>query len=77
MMKKRTLPTIRRISDDLWLDIAPLLGGEKKLGMRGRQPVPFRKVLDCVLYLLRTRCQWKALPKEYGSGSTAHRRLQQ
>ena len=29
------------------------------------------------MYVLRTGCQWKALPKEYGSGSTAHRRFQQ
>ena len=26
---------------------------------------------------LRTGCQWKMLPKEFGSGSTCHRRFQQ
>lgn len=71
------LPTIRRIPDDLWLEIAPMLGEEKKQGTRGRPSVPFRKVLDGVLYVLRTGCQWKALPREYGSGSTCHRRFQQ
>jgi transposase len=30
-----------------------------------------------MLYRLRTGCQWKALPKEFGSGSTCHLRLQQ
>jgi transposase len=39
--------------------------------------VPFRYVLDGILYVLRTGCQWKALPREYGSGSTCHRRFQQ
>ena len=39
--------------------------------------MPFRRALDGILYVLRTGCQWKALPKEYGSGSTAHRRFQQ
>ena len=78
-MKKITekLATIRRIPDDLWLDIAPILGEEKRPGTRGRPPVPFRRVLDSILYVLRTGCQWKALPREYGSGSTAHRRFQQ
>jgi transposase len=71
------LPTIRRIPDDLWAEVAPLLGEEKNPGTRGRPPVSFRKVLDGILYVLRTGCQWKALPKEYGSGSTAHRRFQQ
>jgi transposase len=68
---KRELPTIRRIPDDLWAEMAPLLLGEeeKAPGTRGRPPVPFRKVLDGILYVLRTGCQWKAaLPREYGSG---------
>ena len=39
--------------------------------------VPFRRVLDGILYVLRTGCQWKMLPKEYGSGSTCHRRFQE
>ena len=56
------LPTIRRIPDDLWLEIAPILGEEKKRPRtRGRAPVPFRKVLDGILYVLRTGCQWKRL----------------
>ena len=37
----------------------------------------FRKVLDGILYILRTGCQWKMLPSEYGSGSTCHRRFQE
>jgi len=34
-------------------------------------------VIDGILYVLRTGCQWKMLPKEYGSGSTCHRRFQE
>ena len=33
-------------------------------------------MIDGILYVLRTGCQWKMLPKEYGSGSTCHRRFQ-
>lgn len=39
--------------------------------------MPFRKVMNGILFVLRTGCQWKALPGCYGSGSTAHRRFQQ
>lgn len=38
--------------------------------------MPLRKVMDAIFYVLRTGCQWKALPPEYGSGSTAHRYFQ-
>ncbi|MGB8161222.1 MAG: transposase, partial [Nitrososphaeraceae archaeon] len=44
---------------------------------KGRPPVSYRKVLDGILYVLRTGCQWKMLSKDYGSGSTCHRRFKQ
>jgi len=75
--KRKTLRTIRRIPDDLWMEVQPLLPYEKEPGTNGRPVVPFRKVLDGILYVLRTGCQWKALPAEYGSGSTCHRRFQE
>ncbi len=41
----------------------------------GRPIIPYRKVLDDILYIFRTGCQWmKMLPSEYGSGSTCHHR---
>ena len=43
----------------------------------GRPIVPYRKVIDGIMFVLRTGCQWKMLPKEYGSGSTCHRRFQE
>jgi transposase len=34
--------------------------------------------VDGILFVLKTGCKWKEmLPKEYGSGSTCHRRFQQ
>lgn len=74
-MKK--IPTIRISPDDFWMEIAPVLGKEKEPGTRGRPPAPFREVLDGIIYVLNAGCQWKALPRKYGSGSTCHRRFQQ
>jgi transposase len=70
-------PTIWRIPDDLWEECRPLLPPEKPLGTPGRPIVPVRRVLDGSLYVLRTGCQWKAVPKEFGAGSTCHRRFQE
>lgn len=75
--KVKHLPTIRKIPDELWNEIKILLPLEKPNNTIGRPIIPFRKVLDGIVYVLRTGCQWKMLPKEYGSGSTCHRRFQQ
>ena len=73
----KRLPTVKRIPDELWDEIRFILPSEKRANTIGRPAVSFRKVLDGILYVLRTGCQWKMLPKEYGSGSTCHRRFQQ
>lgn len=73
---KRRLHTIWHIPDDLWAELQPLLPPEKPRHTPGRPVVLFRHVMDGILYVLRTGCQWKALPREYGSGSTCHRRFQ-
>ena len=70
-------PTIWRIPDELWEEGRPVLPPEKAPGSPGRPAVPFRRVLDGILYVLRTGCQWQAVPKAFGSGSTCHRRFQQ
>jgi putative transposase len=77
MAHKTTLETIWYIPDDLWDKIRPLLGREKQDGTVGRPAVPYRTCLDGILFVLRTGCQWKRAPSEFGSGSTLHRRFQQ
>jgi transposase len=37
--------------------------------------VPDRIVLDGILYVLRSGCPWKHVPREFGSGSTCHLRF--
>ena len=72
------MSTITKISDEIWDKINDLLPYEKPINTIGRPIIPYRIVLDGILYVLRTGCQWKILlPKEFGSGSTCHRRFQQ
>ena len=76
--KSKNMSTITKISDEIWDKINDLLPYEKPINTIGRPIIPYRIVLDGILYVLRTGCQWKILlPKEFGSGSTCHRRFQQ
>ena len=67
----------RDIPDALWGQILPLIPIRRRTTLRGRPPVPDREVLAGIVYRLRTGCQWKALPREFGSGSTCHARFQE
>jgi putative transposase len=78
LIGNKYLPTIRKIPDELWNEIKLLLPPEKPNDTTGRSIISFRKVLDGILHVLRTGCQWKMLPREYGSGSTTcHKRFQE
>lgn len=66
-----------RMSDAFWRQVALLLPTYRRSRYGGRPRVNLRKVFDGIFYVLRTGCQWQALPREYGSGSTVHRYFQE
>src|SRR5258706_15621561 len=74
--RARRRATIWRIPEELWVLVKAVLPAQEFLPSGGRPWIPPRQVLDGVLYVLRTGCQWKAVPAVYGSGSTVHRRFQ-
>jgi transposase len=61
-----------QISDALWERIDLHLPIYKPSAKGGRPRLCLRKVVSGILYVLRTGCQWKAMPKEFGSGSAIH-----
>lgn len=65
-----------RISDKLWEQIEPLLPAEVPKPKGGRPMMDNRKAMDAIFYVLRTGCQWKALPRSLGAPSTVHDRFQ-
>jgi len=66
-----------RIPDELWQRIEPLLPAKPPQPQGGRPWIPDRQVMDGIFYVLRTGCQWKALPRTIGAASTVHDRFQQ
>ena len=66
-----------RLADEMWERIEPLLPRLRKNRKGGRPWIDNRNIADGIFYVLRTGCQWKAVPREFGSGSTLHRRFQQ
>lgn len=76
-MRKEFRGSSWRMSDAFWRHIAPLLPKYMRSSLGGRPRANPRQVMDGIFYVLRTGCQWKALPREFGSGSTVHRYFQE
>ena len=60
---KHVIRTITRIPDDLWNEIKNILPDEKPENTIGRPIVPYRKVIDEIIYVLRTGVKGKCYPK--------------
>jgi transposase len=73
------------VSDAFWQRVEPLIparpvrAAKRKYKRRpggGRKPKQARQVFEAIVYVLRTGCQWKALPRErFGSASAIHKRF--
>jgi transposase len=73
------------VSDEFWLRVKPLLPptpgrNAKRHYARaegaGRKRKDPRLIFEAIVYVLRTGCQWKALPAErFGSASSIHKRF--
>jgi len=80
------MPQIKswEVSDEFWARVEPLIPVRQRPGDRpyqrepggGRKPMPARQIFAAIVYVLRTGCQWKALPKEFGSASAIHTHFQ-
>ena len=66
-----------RIPDELWEQIKPLLPPPRPKKKPGRPRMDDRQAMDAIFYVLRTGCQWKALPRALGAPSTVHDRFQE
>ena len=63
------------LTDEQWGVIRPMLPPPKT--GRGRPRADDRTTLNGIIYVLEVGCAWMDMPRQYGSYSTAWRRLQQ
>jgi putative transposase len=54
--------------EKMWRQLEPLLPRYRRSRKGGRPRVSLRSVADGIFYLLRTGCQWKALPPQNSKG---------
>jgi putative transposase len=57
------------LSDEQWQLIRKLL---PKRAKTGRPPIPRRWIINAILYLNRTGCQWRALPSDFPKWKTVY-----
>ena len=66
-----------QMPEKMWQRFERLLPRYRRSRKGGRPRVNLRGVANGIFYLLRTGCQWKALPPQFGSPSTVHRYFQE
>lgn len=66
---------MRQLTDKEWTVLTPLLPKDPPHPKGGRPYLPNRKVLSGIWFIVTTGIPWNDLPKRFGSGSTAWRRL--
>jgi putative transposase len=69
-----------QVPDELWRrmrSLLPLPPRKKNEDRPGRPRTDDRKNMNAIFYVLRTGCQWKALPRSLGAPSTVHDRFQE
>ena len=58
------------LTDDEWAHVAPLIPPARRGG--NRRHVDVREVMNGIMYVLSTGCQWRAIPKDLPPRSTVH-----
>jgi transposase len=58
------------LSDEEWAEVGPLIPPAKLGG--NKRSVDIREVVNGVMYILSTGCQWRAIPKDLPPRSTVH-----
>lgn len=61
------------LSDRQWEKLKYILPkARKQQGQRGRNPIELRLVLNAVLYVIKSGCSWRMLPKDYPCWQTVY-----
>lgn len=58
------------LTDDEWALVEPLIPAARRGG--NKRHVDVREVMNGIMYVLSTGCQWRAIPKDLPPRSTVH-----
>jgi transposase len=65
------------LPDEVWERVNSAIPPEPPKPRGGRPRMDDRTALDAIFYVMRTGCQWNALPRSLGASSTVHDRYQE
>lgn len=71
--KQEDVKTRHELKDDQWERLKPLLPPQKP--KTGRPAEDHRRIINGILWILRTGAPWRDLPERYGSWSTVYSRF--
>jgi len=75
-MSACALPTLWEVPDELWELFQHVLDKYDPPNKKGRRRIPARPALNCMIYRMRTGCQWNQLPAHFGDDASVHRTQQ-
>ena len=65
------------LPDEVWERVSHVMPADRPKPKGGRPRMDNRQALNAIFYVLRTGCQWNAIPRSLGASSTVHDRLSQ
>ena len=74
--KEKPLATIWEVPDELWDRLKPIILRHFPPARTGRPRTDLRRVVNGIIFRMRSGCQWNQLPREFGDDSTVHRWFQ-
>ncbi len=63
------------LPDEVWERVSHVLPADRPKPKGGRPRMENRQALNAIFYVLRTGCQWNAIPRSLGASSTVHDRF--
>ena len=75
-MDTYTQPPIWDVPDEVWMLIEQVLNALSPAKPKGQRRVDLRRVLNGVIFRLRTGCPWQQLPQPVGDDSPVPRHFQ-
>ena len=63
------------LPDEVWERVSHVIPADRPKPKGGRPRMDNRQALNAIFYVLRTGCQWNAIPRSLGASSTVHDRF--